>query len=87
MKFNELFNKFAGEQTVETSEVTSWNEVEKNFTIEIVKEKFAKLIMQNKVLFCIDGREDKSSTANVKLICWQYVKDGKTLNMGKIVNA
>jgi len=87
MKFNELFNKFAGEQTVETSEVTSWNDVKKNFTIEIVKEKFVKLIMQDKVLFCIDGREDKSSKANVKLICWTYKKDKKTYNMGKIVNA
>lgn len=87
MKLNALFDKFAGVQTVETSEATSWKEVMSNFTIEIVKEQFVKLIRDNKVLFCKDARTDKSETSNVKLICWTYEKDGKSFNMGKIVNA
>lgn len=87
MKFNALFEKFAGVQTVETSEPCLWSEVEENFTTEVVKEQFIKLISQNKVLFCKDGRTDKSATCSVKLICWTYEKDGKSFNMGKIVNA
>lgn len=87
MKFNELFNKFAGVQTVETSEETSWKEVVSEFSTEVVKDTFLKLIKANKVLFCKDARTDKSEDAMVKLICWTYKKDKKTYNMGKLVNA